>query len=139
MNAEPLLNRISKYFTEHPLEPGRVAAAKPLSVACPTESTANEADSTTRTAQLAALKRESERALAGQIRRLLTLPMNKRTHFLRIRHPSGGSHLCALFPAARIFRNRAPSLSNCIAFQRLAIVTAIHTSDSQRRAEAISN
>ena len=44
-------------------------------------------------AQLAALKKESERALVDQIRRLLDLPMNKRTHFLRVRHPNGGSHL----------------------------------------------
>jgi hypothetical protein len=44
-------------------------------------------------AQEAALKRESERALVDQIRRLLDLQMNKRTHFLRVRHPSGGSHL----------------------------------------------
>jgi hypothetical protein len=43
--------------------------------------------------QEAALKRESERALVDQIRRLLTLPMNKRTHFLRVRRPGGGSHL----------------------------------------------
>jgi hypothetical protein len=46
-----------------------------------------------RKAQEAALKRETERALTEQIRRLLALPMNKRTHFLRVRHPGGGSHL----------------------------------------------
>lgn len=44
-------------------------------------------------AQEDALKLESERALVDQIRRLLALPMNKRTHFLRVRHPRGGSHL----------------------------------------------
>jgi hypothetical protein len=43
--------------------------------------------------QEAALKRESERALIEQIRRLQALPMNKRTNFLRVRHPSGGTHL----------------------------------------------
>jgi hypothetical protein len=46
-----------------------------------------------RRAQLAALKKESERAVIDQIRRLQALPMNKRTHFLRVRHPNGGSHL----------------------------------------------
>jgi hypothetical protein len=43
--------------------------------------------------QTAALKKENERALVDQIRRLLALPMNKRTNFLRVRHPRGGSHL----------------------------------------------
>jgi hypothetical protein len=47
----------------------------------------------TRKAQEAALKRESDRAFTEQIRRLLALPMNKRTNFLRVRHPNGGSHL----------------------------------------------
>ena len=40
-----------------------------------------------------ALEAESERALIEQIRRLAALPMNKPTHFLRVRHPLGGSHL----------------------------------------------
>ena len=38
-------------------------------------------------------KLETERALIQQIRRNLALPMNKRTHFLRLRRPDGGSHL----------------------------------------------
>jgi len=42
---------------------------------------------------LKGLKAESERVLVDQIRRLQALPMNQRTHFLRVRHPSGGSHL----------------------------------------------
>jgi hypothetical protein len=49
--------------------------------------------SKTKKAEEAALKAESDRALVEQIRRLLALPMNKRTHFLRVRHPNGGSHL----------------------------------------------
>jgi hypothetical protein len=48
---------------------------------------------TKKAAQEAALKRESERALIDQIRRLQAQPMNKRTHFLRVRHPAGGTHL----------------------------------------------
>ncbi len=44
-------------------------------------------------ARKSALEKECDRALTEQIRRLLALPMNKRTHFLRVRHPGGGSHL----------------------------------------------
>ncbi len=51
------------------------------------------ASNQTTRAQETALKRETDRALVEQIRRLLALPMNKRTHFLRVQHPSGGSHL----------------------------------------------
>ncbi len=43
--------------------------------------------------KLRALARESERAQREQIRRLLALPMNRRTHFLRVRLPGGGSAL----------------------------------------------
>jgi hypothetical protein len=46
-----------------------------------------------RSAKLKALKAESELALLDQIRRLQALPMNKRTHFLRVRRPGGGSHI----------------------------------------------
>ncbi len=42
---------------------------------------------------LEALRMETDRALREQIRRLLALPMNKRTHFLRRRLPWGGSSL----------------------------------------------
>ena len=42
---------------------------------------------------LAALKEKAQWTIADKIRRLLPLPMNKRTHFLRVRHPGGGSHL----------------------------------------------
>lgn len=47
----------------------------------------------TRQAQEEALKKESDLARIDQIRRLLALPMNKRTNFLRVRRPGGGSHL----------------------------------------------
>jgi hypothetical protein len=41
--------------------------------------------------KLEALKLESDRILDQQIQRLLSLPMNKRTNFLRIRRPGGSS------------------------------------------------
>ena len=40
-----------------------------------------------------ALRREAERALGEQIRRLLALPPERRTNFLRRRLPGGGSVL----------------------------------------------
>jgi hypothetical protein len=42
---------------------------------------------------LNAMRRESVRQDRDQIRRLLALPMHKRTHFLRVRLPGGGSAL----------------------------------------------
>jgi hypothetical protein len=46
-----------------------------------------------RRAQLAALRKENERATIEMIRRQLALPMEKRMNFLRVRIPGGGSHL----------------------------------------------
>jgi hypothetical protein len=46
-----------------------------------------------KTGALRALAKENERAIRQQIRQLLSLPMNKRTHFLRVRLPGGGSCL----------------------------------------------
>jgi hypothetical protein len=51
----------------------------------PRENTPGEAD--------AALRREADRALRELIRRLLALPIEQRTHFLRVRLPGGGSAL----------------------------------------------
>ena len=48
---------------------------------------------TSRENKLDALKHENEQAELDLIRRLLSKPMNKRTHFLRKRIPGGGSHL----------------------------------------------
>ncbi len=42
---------------------------------------------------LSPLRRESDRALVEQIRRLLALPPHQRTQFLRVRLPNGGSAL----------------------------------------------
>ncbi|MBI2686790.1 MAG: hypothetical protein HYX27_10775 [Acidobacteria bacterium] len=42
---------------------------------------------------LEAIRQASEQELTGMIRRQLAIPMNKRTHFLRIRLPNGGSCL----------------------------------------------
>ncbi len=39
------------------------------------------------------LEKESELILRDRIRRLLAVPMHKRTHFLRKRLPAGGSVL----------------------------------------------
>ena len=46
-----------------------------------------------RKAALAALRKESDRALIDLIRRRLALPLEKRMNFLRMRLPGGGSHL----------------------------------------------
>ncbi len=42
---------------------------------------------------LAGLKKATENEHRDMIRQLLDRPMNKRTNFLRVRHPNGGSHL----------------------------------------------
>jgi hypothetical protein len=42
---------------------------------------------------LAALRKESDRALVELIRRRLALPVEKRLNFLRVRLPGGGSSL----------------------------------------------
>lgn len=46
-----------------------------------------------RSRALEALEKELDRAEREQIRALLALPMNRRTHFLRVRLPNGGSCL----------------------------------------------
>jgi hypothetical protein len=52
-----------------------------------------QSEASRRRARLRSLRRESARALDEQIDRLLALPMNERTHFLRRRLPGGGSAL----------------------------------------------
>ncbi|MDW8309588.1 MAG: hypothetical protein RMK20_09460 [Verrucomicrobiales bacterium] len=42
---------------------------------------------------MAALRKESERAVVDLIRRRLALPVEKRLNFLRVRLPGGGSCL----------------------------------------------
>jgi hypothetical protein len=46
-----------------------------------------------RAAVLAALSKETDRAVVDLIRRRLALPVEKRLNFLRVRRPGGGSHL----------------------------------------------
>lgn len=46
-----------------------------------------------RRVRLAALARESERALDELIRRRLAMPLSARMNFLRKRRPGGGSYL----------------------------------------------
>jgi hypothetical protein len=48
---------------------------------------------TKRDLALAAMQEGSEQELREMIRRQLALPMNQRTHFLRLRLPNGGSRL----------------------------------------------
>jgi hypothetical protein len=48
---------------------------------------------TKRELALEAMRQASEQELTDLIRRQLALPMNKRTNFLRIRLPNGGSSL----------------------------------------------
>jgi hypothetical protein len=46
-----------------------------------------------RAQELAGLKATSDALLLRRIRELMALPIHKRTHFLRVRWPNGGSSL----------------------------------------------
>lgn len=52
-----------------------------------------EPKSNERARVLDALKADSERQMTDLIRRRLALPIDQRTHFLRVRLPGGGSSL----------------------------------------------
>jgi hypothetical protein len=52
-----------------------------------------EARNSKRRKTLAALRKESDRALMELIRHRLSLPVEKRLNFLRVRLPNGGSSL----------------------------------------------
>ena len=57
------------------------------------ELTLREKENQSKSGPIAGAEWETERDLREQIRRLLALPMEKRTNFLRVRSPGGGSHL----------------------------------------------
>ena len=92
MDASPLLIKIAS-LEKIIRSKKTLGRPRDLAVIEILERTLDEKKRKDRSKQLKALKKESERNLIEQIRRQLSLPMNRRTNFLRKRLPGVGSCL----------------------------------------------